>query len=61
MLKLSIALAMTLTLLSGCGNKIVASNYCAIAEPISFSDLDTAETRRQIDRHNVAWDTLCAE
>ena len=33
--------------------------YCLIAEPIRFSDADTGETKRQIDRHNAKWQCVC--
>ena len=33
--------------------------YCLIAEPIRFSDADTASTKREIDRHNAKWQCVC--
>ena len=34
-------------------------SYCRIADPITFSDLDTAETRAQIEEHNAEWVCAC--
>ena len=33
--------------------------YCLIAGPIGFSDADTANTKREIDRHNATWQCVC--
>lgn len=39
----------------------IIAQVCATFEPIRHSrqDVLTAETRRQIDEHNNAWDELC--
>ena len=33
--------------------------YCLIAGPIGFSDADTPNTKREIDRHNAKWVCVC--
>ncbi|MDX2221131.1 MAG: hypothetical protein SFV21_00190 [Rhodospirillaceae bacterium] len=57
------ALLAMLALLSACATRSPAGDagaFCRIAEPIMTSPADTAETLRQIDRHNAAWCALCA-
>ena len=43
----------------GSGGNPTPGEYCLIAEPIRFSDADTGETKRQIDRHNAKWRCVC--
>lgn len=49
--------------LSGCAHVStdpVASEFCKIAEPISYdSDHDTAETIAQVETHNLRWIAVC--
>ncbi len=57
---LLILLVTILITAGGCkSDSVVPTEYCLIAEPISFSDADTAETRRQIDEHNARWACVC--
>jgi hypothetical protein len=54
------AAILTVITLSGCGTvSAVPDSYCRIANPITFSDQDTAETRSQIEEHNAAWVCAC--
>jgi hypothetical protein len=49
--------------LSGCAGAIGAtsSDYCRIAEPVTFSAEDSAETVRQIMRENAKYACLCEQ
>ena len=51
---------MTLILCAGCAKNTAGGDFCLIYMPV-FADLesDTAETLRQIDWNNVAYDRLC--
>ena len=54
-----LGLILTATALSGCMTSSAGqTDYCLIAGPIYFSDLDTPETVSQIVKHNS--DYLCA-
>ena len=59
----SVALAVLLivlgSMLTGCARNTAVDSYCLIAEPIFFSDADSAETIRQIIRENSKYDELC--
>jgi hypothetical protein len=59
----SVALAVLLivlgSMLTGCARNTVVSEYCLIAEPVYFSEADSAETIRQIIRENSKYDELC--
>ena len=49
---------------AGCGIGFggpTPGEYCLIAEPIRFSDADTSETKREIDRHNSKWVCVCED
>jgi hypothetical protein len=48
--------------LGGCAlGSSVTSEYCLIANPITFSESDTVETRLQIHRHNAKWVCVCED
>lgn len=36
------------------------ASFCQVAQPIAYSRMDTAETRRQIVEHNAKGIELCA-
>lgn len=36
-----------------------ADTYCQIAQPITWSRLDTAQTAREVRRENRKWKRLC--
>lgn len=62
------ALLLTLILfaLSGCVHgstgAVVVSDYCKIAEPISYdADLDSPETVAEIEKHNSQWVCVCED
>ena len=49
-----------LILLPGCASvSSAASEFCQIAEPITWAEADTQETRQQIHRHNAKWMCVC--
>lgn len=54
---------MILPVLSACATSSigpVVSEYCRIAEPITFDgENDTVETVRQIEAHNSKWACVC--
>jgi hypothetical protein len=39
--------------------QVDAARWCRIAQPITYSRQDTAETRRQVRAHNAKWTALC--
>lgn len=46
--------------LGGCAlGSSVTSEYCLIANPITFSESDTVGTQAQIHRHNAKWVCVC--
>jgi hypothetical protein len=47
--------------LAGCvlGLSAPPGDFCLIANPITFADADTEETRDQIVRHNAKWVCVC--
>ena len=46
-------------MLGSCVKHTAVSEYCLIAKPIFFADIDTEETIRQILRENAKYDELC--
>lgn len=52
--------AIACALLAGCASvSSAASEFCQIAEPITWAEADTQETLRQIHRHNAKWLCVC--
>ncbi len=49
--------------LGGCalGSSVLTSEYCLIANPITFSENDTVGTQAQIHRHNAKWVCVCED
>src|SRR5690606_7668962 len=60
MLLILTAILLMMITLPGCASvSSVPSEYCAIAEPITWAEADTQETLQQIHRHNAKWLCVC--
>lgn len=54
------AILSMMIMLPGCASvSSVPSEFCQIAEPITWAEADTQETRQQIHEHNARYMCVC--